>query len=427
MLASLIEFRTPPLPSQGVPSFLQRRMDSFYIDRMEKTWGGKHIMHGAFPQIGAVQLMSNDYLSLVNHPQIIEAQVKSLRSSTREVVMSGVFMHGRNPVSDLESRLAQFSGYETAVLSQSGYAANVGLIQALADKDVPVYIDVHAHASLWEGIISAGATARPFRHNDFEHLKRQMKVHGPGVLCIDSVYSTLGSVAPLEEIVAAAESEGCLVIVDESHSLGTHGKGGVGLVAEAGLQSRVHFVTASMAKAFAGRAGLILCSEEFREYFRCTARPAIFSSGLLNHEVAGLNATLDLIQKDDWRRVQLFRNAQRLRNGIAGLGYNLGSCASQIIPIESGLEPTTLKLRETLERNGIFGAVFCAPATPQKRSMVRLSVNAELSFEQIDYVVRALGEIREEVGMSNWASTLRGRSRKTAADSIIGGRSTISA
>lgn len=415
MLASLIEFRTPPLPLQGMPSFLKRRMDAFYIDRMEKTWGGKHIMHGASPKVGAVQLMSNDYLSLVNHPQIIEAQVKSLRSSTREVVMSGVFMHGQNPVSDLESRLAKFSGYETAVLSQSGYAANVGLIQALADKDVPVYIDVHAHASLWEGIVSAGATARPFRHNDFEHLKRQMKIHGPGVLCVDSVYSTLGSVAPLEDIVAAAESEGCLVIVDESHSLGTHGAGGVGLVAEAGLQSRVHFVTASMAKAFAGRAGLILCSEEFREYFRCTARPAIFSSGLLNHEVAGLNATLDLIQKDEWRRVQLFRNAQRLRNGIARLGYNLGACASQIIPIESGLEPTTLRLRETLERYGIFGAVFCAPATPKKRSMVRLSVNAELSFEQIDYVIRALGEMREEVGMSSWASTLRGCARHASA------------
>jgi len=91
-----------------------------------------------------------------------------------------------------------------------------------------------------------------------------MKMHGPGVLCIDSVYSTLGTVAPLDDIVASAESEGCLIIVDESHSLGTHGKGGVGLVADKGLQSRVHFVTASMAKAFAGRAGLLLCSAEFR-------------------------------------------------------------------------------------------------------------------------------------------------------------------
>jgi len=119
---------------------------------MAGTWGGKHIMHGAIPRAGAVQLMSNDYLSLVNHPKIIEAQVKSLRSAQDEVVMSGVFMHGQNPVSDLESRLARFSGYEAAVLSQSGYAANVGLIQALANTDVPVYIDVHAHASLcgWE-------------------------------------------------------------------------------------------------------------------------------------------------------------------------------------------------------------------------------------------------------------------------------------
>lgn len=409
MLASLIEHQTPPFFLRGAPSFLQRRMDEFYIDRMANTWGGKHIMHGATPGASAVQLMSNDYLSIVNHPQIIDAQVQALKSASSEVVMSGVFMHGENPVSMLESRLAKFSGYEAAVLSQSGYAANVGLIQALADKDVPVYIDMHAHASLWEGIISAGATARPFRHNDFEHLKRQIQMHGPGVLCVDSIYSTLGTIAPLEQIVCAAESQGCVIIVDESHSLGTHGPAGAGLVAEYGLQSRVHFVTASMAKAFAGRAGLILCSDEFREYFRCTARPAIFSSSLLNHEVAGLNATLDIIQNDQWRRDQLYRNARRLRRGISALGYNLGGCESQIIPIESGLEPATLTLRETLERYGIFGAVFCAPATPKKRSMVRLSVNADLSFAQIDYVVSALGDMRDEVGMREWASTLRRR------------------
>lgn len=407
MSANLLALPGSHSASARVPAFLQRRLDEFYIDRMQHAWGGRHIMHGAAPTATAVQLMSNDYLSLLNHPQIIAAQMQALEQSGNELVMSAVFSHGDNPVSAFEQRLADFCGFQAGILSQSGYAANVGLLQALAEKDVPVYIDMYAHASLWEGITSAGATPRPFRHNDVEHLRRQMRQYGQGVLCVDSVYSTLGSLAPLEQMVEVAEQYGSLIIVDESHSLGTHGQGGAGLVHEYGLAGRVHFVTASLAKAFAGRAGLILCDSEFREYFRCTARPAIFSSSLLHHEVAALDKTLDIIQADQWRRDHLFFNAGFLRERLTELGYNVSSSASQIIPLEAGLERDTLRLREQLDKHGVLGAVFCAPATPKKRSMVRLSVNAGLTLSQLLRVVEVLAEIRDEVDMWSWPSTRR--------------------
>lgn len=390
-----------------LPDFVRRRMDDFYIGRMRDEWGGKHIMHSATPGPGAVQLVSNDYLSLNNHPEIVAAQVNALQMAGREMVMSGVFQHGDNPSSRFEKRMAELVGMEAGILSQSGYAANVGLIQSLTEGDRPVYIDMNAHASLWEGITSAGAKARTFRHNDPEHLRRLLRENGPGVICVDSVYSTTGSVAPLADIVRVSRESGSVLIVDESHSLGSHGPEGGGLVHELGLTDQVQFITASLAKAFAGRAGIICCSEEFREYFRCTARPAIFSSALLDHEVAALDKTLDLVIRDRWRRERLHENAAWLRRELDRLGYNVSASQSQIIALEAGLERDTLQLREALEARGVFGSVFCAPATPKKRSLIRLSVNASLTIQELQKVVDVCAEIRDEVGMWDWPSTRR--------------------
>ena len=303
--------------------------------------------------------------------------------------------------------MADFCGYESAILCQSGYAANVGLIQSIACAGVPVYMDMNAHASLWEGVHSARAELRPFRHNDPRHLERQMKKHGRGLVCVDSVYSTIGSLAPLEEMVALARHYGCLVLVDESHSLGTHGPAGAGLVRGLGLQNQVDFVTASLAKAFCGRAGLVFCSRKFAEYFWSASFPAIFSSCLLPHEIAALNATLDVIVNEGWRRDALRANADYLRSSLSDLGYNVTDSQSQIISLEAGPEDRTLHLRETLEEHDVYGSVFCAPATARNRALVRFSVNAGMTREQLDHVLRVCAEIRDEVGMAEWGSTRR--------------------
>ena len=167
--------------------------------------------------------------------------------------MSAVFLQQDSPQHLLESKFARLLGSEDAIVTQSGWIANVGLVQTLAGPGVPVYLDMQAHASLWEGVLAAGATPVVFRHNDVEHLARQLGRHGPGVIAVDAVYSTNGSVAPLPELADIAGDTGCVLIVDESHSLGTHGPRGAGLVAALGLQDNVHFRTASLAKAFAGR------------------------------------------------------------------------------------------------------------------------------------------------------------------------------
>ena len=389
------------------PAFLKHRMDDFYLKRWREEWGGKHIMRGPSPGRADIQLVSNDYLAIANHPAIVRAQVASLEKTDDSVLMSGVFLDDDAPQHRLENRLAEWAGYPEAILSQSGYAANVGLIQAVVEAGVPVYMDMRAHASLWEGVHSAGADIRPFRHNDSQHLRRLMRRHGQGLVCVDSVYSTMGSVCRLPEIIAVAEEFGCLILVDESHSLGTHGRDGSGMVAALGLSERVHFITASLAKAFAARSGVIFCRKDFADYFWFTARPAIFSSCLLPHEIAALDATLSVVIRDDWRRTRLHNNAGKLRHGLDALGYNVSESQSQIIALEAGLEKDTLLLREALEQEGVFGSVFCAPATAKKRSLLRLSVNAGLADEEIDRVLRACASVRHRVGMWDWPSTRR--------------------
>src|SRR5947209_3789734 len=135
-----------------------------------------------------------------------------------------------------------------------------------------------------------------------------VQTHGPGVVVVDSVYSTTGALCPLAQIVEVAERHECAIVVDESHSMGTHGPQGAGLCAQLGLTHRVHFITASLAKAFAGRAGLFTAPREMRDYVQISAYPNIFSSSLLPHEIAGLAATLGVVRAADAARVRLHAN-----------------------------------------------------------------------------------------------------------------------
>ncbi len=371
------------------PEFLRARM-ARHTTRAQRSWNGKHIFFtGGSPRKGDINLANNDYLSLANHPRVIQAQVDTLYHCGNGAMMSAVFLKEQSAQHSFEQQMAEFLGAEAVVLCQSGWSANVGLIQAIADRDVPVYIDQRAHMSLWEGILSAGAVPRPFRHNNPEHLRRQLRRHGEGIVVVDSVYSTQGDLAPLTDIVAVAEELGGIMVVDESHSLGTHGPHGEGLVAELGLIKRVHFRTASLAKAFVGRAGVIACSRRFADYFPYESRPAIFSSALLPHEIAGLGATLDIVQREDWRRRRLHENAAWLRDAIADLGFGVEVSESQILGLETGSESRLPALRDALEAEGVFGAVFIPPATPKNGALLRLSINCDLSQEHLQRILYA--------------------------------------
>ncbi|MFD0754889.1 alpha-hydroxyketone-type quorum-sensing autoinducer synthase [Massilia norwichensis] len=392
-----------------MPAFVTKRMDAHHVDRIEQLMGGEHVHVWKRQGPGAVMLAGNDYLCLANEPSLLDAQVRALQGTDSQSLMSAVYLQAGSRQHRLEDKFADFMGAQETVLAQSGWAANVGLLQSIAGPGVPVYLDIMAHASLWDGVQLGGGKVVPFLHNNMDHLQRQLNKHGAGVIVVDALYSTDGSLAPLHEVVALAERTGSVLVVDESHSLGTHGPRGAGLVIEAGLEERVHFRTASLAKAFAGRAGIITCSSRFKGYFLSESRPAIFSSCLLNHELAWFDAAIDFVEAADARRAALRRITQEVRAGLGRLGYCVDEGSEQIVALEVGTEPKTLVLRKALENRGIQGAVFCAPATPKNRALVRLTLNAGLSKREIAKLLDACADMREEVDLENWTSTLRHR------------------
>ena len=389
------------------PEFLEKKLQACDDELFKPRKNGKPLVIGSVePSVGAIMLQSNDYLNISGHPSIREAQLQVLQKEGNEPVMSAVFMHEGSEKYCFEQAVAEFTGFESSILCQSGWAANVGLMQVIADPTTPVYIDFFTHMSLWEGVKTSGATPYAFRHNEPAHLERLINERGQGIVLLDSLYSTNGDIAPLLDIIGIANRYGCISVIDESHSLGTHGPHGAGLVASLGLTDKVDFITASLAKAFAGRAGIIICSRKFARYYPYLAFPAIFSSALLSYEIAGLQATLEVIKKDDYRRVNLHNNAEFFRNGIRNLGYNISS-QSQVIALEGGLESDTELLRDALEERGVFGSVFMAPATPKTRSLMRFSIHSGLEKPELQYVLDVCEAIRDEIGMWNWKSTRR--------------------
>ncbi len=207
-----------PRPSD--PAFLFERVECYYRDRIEASYKGQHPLKGLTPEQGAVKLRSNDYLCIAGDPRVIDAEVRVLRAAGHGDLVSRAFVHHEaDALQAFEQRVARLMGAEAAVLANSGYCANVGLIQAICRPVTPVFLDMKAHLSLWEGVKSAGAKPTPFCHNDADHLDRLIGKIGPGVIVIDALYSTDGDFAALEDIVEVAGRRGCVLIVDETHLL----------------------------------------------------------------------------------------------------------------------------------------------------------------------------------------------------------------
>jgi CAI-1 autoinducer synthase len=400
-----------------LPATLRNRIEREFSARWAQQWGGKFVLHGKPASRGAVRLDGNDYLGVTGHPEIVQAQVSALRQDSEAVVQSGVFLLDSHPAHALEKGIARWIGKEDGFLCQSGYAANLGLLQIIADEQTPVYLDSLAHMSLWEGARAAKAPAHAFRHNDPAHLDRMLQSKGPGVVVVDSVYSTTGALCPLREIVEVAERHDSIIVVDESHSLGTHGPEGAGLCAQLGLTHRVHFITASLAKAFAGRAGFFTAPASMRYYTLISAFPNIFSSSLLPHEVAGLAATLDVIRRSDDARTRLHANTARLRASLSDAGYPIHQGTEQIIALEAGTEPAAMQLRDVLEERDVIGSIFCAPATSKNRAMVRLTLSAGLTEAEMEHVERVAREAAPILQPWDWPIARRSRAMAMASRS----------
>jgi CAI-1 autoinducer synthase len=399
-----------------VPEFLLRKVRR-HTERVSSNWQANFITRPsvAAPGPDAVWLQSNDYLSLGHEPGITAAWRDELGQDGLSVMMSAVFEREDNLAGVFEAKVADHMRAESAILCQSGFAANCGLIEVLSRLGAPVYIDFLAHRSMWFGAMGGGARPLPFVHNSIADLQKRVRRHGPGVILIDSVYSATGAVAPLADFANFALINDCVLVVDESHSLGTHGRWGEGMVAGDGLENLVHYRTASLAKAFCGPGGLIVGDRDLLEMLRFEGAPQVFSSAILPCNAAGFLEALEIIRRSGARRRRLRANAKRMRIGLRASGLRLGNSDSQIMSLYPGPEKTTVEVKTFLEQRGVFGSVFAWPATPRNKSLIRFSVRQDHSRPQLERVIDICSELSSKFNVAAWrplAESARGE--KTA-------------
>jgi CAI-1 autoinducer synthase len=386
--------------TKSYPDFLEKRLDYYSNVIMPSLSSDKSpFFLNVTPNEHSIFVDNNDYLSLANHPEIIEAQIKNLRVKDNSL-MSSFFISGKGPREQFEEELAALTNQEASILSTSGWDANTGLIQTIADKTTHIYLDRMVHASLYVGAQLSGAIVHVFDHNNPDHLERKIKQYGIGVVVVDSVYSSIGSVCPLKDIVNVSKNYGCIVVVDESHSLGLYGKEGAGMVAALGLEEQVDFITASLSKTFCSRGGIITCSGRFKNYFKHNSFPAIFSSVMQNHEAARFVKTLEIIKKDEWRREQLHKNTSYLHKHLDYIGFNTEVSSSPIISLEVNNESKAILLRDLLVQKNVVTAPFIPPAVPKKRCNTRMTVNCNLTIPQLQHIVSSCIEMVPVINLS---------------------------
>ncbi len=374
----------------GEPPQLTRSIERFLTQSSQKRAQGN-----PEPAVDAIELGSNDYLCLHGHPAITEAQIATLKGGGDDIYMSAAFLSESTMQRSIELKIAAFLGAEDAVLCQSGWCANVGLMQAITDQDTHVYMDQFAHAAMWDGAQSTGAAVHPFRNNDPRHLERLIKQHGVGVVVVSAAYPGNGVTCPLVDMTDVAVQHKCELVVDESHTIGIYGRQGAGLVSALGLADKVNYRSFSLSKALVTRAGMVTGPARIMDFFRYEARPAIFSSAVLQYEIAGLGAALNVIQEEDWRRERLRGNIRSLRTQLAGSDFDVSPDGSQIIPIFTGSAPDAAELCAALERAGLLGTVIRFPENSDHASFVRLLVNSSLTEEDIQQAVAICTRVRD--------------------------------
>ncbi|MCH0560140.1 MULTISPECIES: aminotransferase class I/II-fold pyridoxal phosphate-dependent enzyme [unclassified Streptomyces] len=341
-----------------------------------------------------VEVVSNDYLDLGGHPAIAAAQQEADERFGNGNRMAAPHLFADDPQHRLEERIATWLGVEAVVLTQSGWTANFGLMQVLS-QGTTVYRDETAHSSLTDGALAARAEMHDVRHNDPGHLAELLRGHGPGLVVLNAVYNIRGDLTPLAEMVETAELHGGTVVLDESHSLGALGPAGRGLAAQLALGHRVAHRTASLAKAFTARAGIVATSRAAAEQIRYRARSACFASTLLPRDIAGIDATLTLIEHADQARTRLADRTHTLRTGLDQQGWGVGPGAHIASLVHTTL-PRLARSVTALDAAAVRASAFVLPVPRQGHLPLRICLHASLTDHDLDRILDATALLRTE-------------------------------
>jgi 8-amino-7-oxononanoate synthase len=344
-------------------------------------------------------LCSNNYLGLADHPKVRGAAAEAAMRWGAGAGASRLVSGNMEPHRQLESRLAEFKGYEAALLFGSGYLANSGVIAALAGAGEVVFSDELNHASIVDGCRLSRAETFVYRHGDLEHLAWGLEqAGGRGSLIVsDGVFSMDGDVAPLPQLLELAHRHGCRLMIDEAHATGALGRDGRGSVAAAGLSGEVDVVVGTLGKAL-GSYGAYVCADAGTiDLLLNTARPFVFSTAPPPPSVAAAGAALELVTP---QRVERLRtNAEAFRAALAAEGVDAGSSRTQIVPVEVGAAEAAMALCERLLEQGVFAQGIRPPTVPEGSSRLRFTVMATHRAAELERAAKLAGGAARELGL----------------------------
>lgn len=338
-----------------------------------------------------INFNSNDYLGLSSNQAII----KNMKKEFDEISQCSSRLVGGNHlnIEKLEQVLSKHRKTESSLVYTTGYSAVQGVISTLSDRDTTIFSDELNHASIIDGCRLGNAKIKIFRHNDTEHLLELLGgVLGKKILVTEGVFSIGGDMSNLNSICNLAKEFGAFTIVDDAHGDFVFGKNGSGTPSELKVNNLVDIHISSLSKALGCFGGYVACNEMVRDYLINRSRQFIFTSALPTHLCNSALYAISIAKKGNLQR-RLFNNIRFLQNGLRKIGYDIGNSCSQIIPLHIGSENLAVKFADKLLQKGIFVHPMRFPTVKMGCAVLRLSLSASHTKEQLIYTLKELKNI----------------------------------
>jgi len=345
---------------------------------------------------------SNSYLGLTNHPKLKEASIKAIEKYGTGCAGSR-FLNGTLDIHiELEERLAKLVHKESALVYATGFSVNSGVVPCITGREDYLIFDEYDHASIIEGKRLTFSKQLKFRHNDMESLEKVLKKCAPDklkVIVIDGVFSMEGDVAKLLEIVALSKKYNASIYVDEAHSLGVFGETGAGICEHFGLSNDVDLIMGTFSKSLGSIGGFIASDEKIINFLKHNSRTLIFSASITPASTGCVLAALNVMAEETWRKDALWANTNRAKEGFLKAGFEIGPTQSPIIPLFVRDNTKTFVLTRNLMDEGVFVNPVVSPAVPSEDSLIRYSLMATHTFDQIDESIFKITKAAKALGI----------------------------
>lgn len=351
----------------------------------------------------AINLCANNYLGLANHPSLIEAAKQALDQYGFGMASVRFICGTQTLHQQLEQRLADFLGFEGAILYSSCFDANTGFFETILDAEDAIISDRLNHASIIDGVRLCKAQRLRYANSDMQALEQQLQAAANArtrLVVTDGVFSMDGSLANLSDVCDLAERYDAMVMVDDSHAVGFVGEEGRGSHEHCQVMGRVDIMTGTFGKALGGASGgYVVASKAVVAWLRQRSRPYLFSNALAPAICAATLQALDLVTQEPALRQQLWRNSDHFREGMQGLGFTLLGADHAIIPVLLGDALLAAEFAKRMQALGIYVVSFCFPVVPQGQARIRTQMSAALSHQQIDQAMQAFAQVGRELGV----------------------------